>query len=246
MPESLGAPADRFPPTRLSVLTRLRDGDDPARAAAFAVLAGAYWRPVYAYLRLQWREEPADAEDLTQGFLAAAWEKGFLGGYDPSRARFRTFLRTCLDRHVMNHRKAARAGKRGGGNVELRLDFADAEGQVRTREIPDQSGPEELFHREFVRELFTRAVTRLREEFEQRGRGAAYAAFERHDLGPDDGAGYAAIAAELGLTVSQVTNHLHAARRRFRELVLDQLRELSGSDAEFREEAREILGVELE
>jgi len=246
MADSLGAPAGRFPPTRLSVLTRLRDGDEPDRAAAFALLAGAYWRPVYTYLRLQWREEPADAEDLTQGFLAAAWEKGFLGGYDPTRSRFRTYLRTCLDRHVLNHRKGERALKRGGGVAALPLDFAGAEGQVRTREVPDQDGPEEIFHREFVRELFTGAVTRLRREFEQRGRGAAYAAFERHDLGPADGASYAVIAAELGVSVSQVTNYLHAARRRFRELVLDQLRELSGSEAEFREEAREILGVELD
>jgi hypothetical protein len=96
-----------------------------------------------------------------------------------------------------------------------------------------------------VRELFSHAVTQLRAELEQRGRGEVFAVFDRYDLGPADGGRYADLAAELGISVSQVTNHLHVARRRFRELVLTRLRELSSSEAEFREEARELLGFDV-
>jgi hypothetical protein len=39
-----------------------------------------------------------------------------------------------------------------------------------------------------------------------------------------------------------VTNDLHAARRRFREIVLARLRELTADDEEFDAEARELLG----
>jgi hypothetical protein len=102
-----------------------------------------------------------------------------------------------------------------------------------------------VFQQEFVRELFAYAVARLRAELEARGRGVVFAVFDRYDLGPADGVRYAEIAQELGITVSQVTNHLHSARRRFRELVLGRLRELSGSETEYREEAREILGVDV-
>jgi hypothetical protein len=42
-----------------------------------------------------------------------------------------------------------------------------------------------------------------------------------------------------------VTNHLAWARRAFRRHVLDVLRSLAGSDAEFREDARELLGVDV-
>ena len=52
------------------------------------------------------------------------------------------------------------------------------------------------------------------------------------------------VARELGLPVTQVTNHLHAMRRRLREQVLQALRELTATDAEFRAEARDIFGVE--
>ena len=53
---------------------------------------------------------------------------------------------------------------------------------------------------------------------------------------------YRTIAEELGLPVTQVTNHLAWARRELRRLVLERLRSLTSSDAEFREEAEELLG----
>ena len=52
------------------------------------------------------------------------------------------------------------------------------------------------------------------------------------------------LAEELGITAVQVTNDLAAARRDFRRLVLDELRALTGSEAEFRAEARDVLGVD--
>jgi len=245
-PASSPPPSDRFPLTEVSVLRRIRDGTDPERSAAFDTLVTAYWRPIYTYLRLRWRAEPVDAEDLTQDFLAAAWRKGFLDRFDPERARFRTFLRTCLDRHVQSHRKAERALKRGGGAVQFSLDFVSAEGDLGQREPANPDSAEDLFQREFVRALFTQALGELRSELHDRGRGIVYEVFDRYDLGPADGTSYAAVGEALGLSVTQVTNHLHSARRRFRELVIARLRELSGSEEEFREEALAILGVELE
>ena len=68
--------------------------------------------------------------------------------------------------------------------------------------------------------------------------------FERYDLGGEDGLTYGQLAIEFDLPVTQVTNHLAAVRRRFRSAVLTALREVSASDAEYREEAKEILGIE--
>ena len=64
----------------------------------------------------------------------------------------------------------------------------------------------------------------------------------------DDEAGarptYAALARDLGLTATEVTNELAWARRSFRAIVLDILRGLCATDEEFRAEARDLLGVE--
>jgi DNA-directed RNA polymerase specialized sigma24 family protein len=96
------APA-AFPPTRQTVIERMRTGVPDAQRGAFGTLVEGYWRPVYTYIRLRWRLSPEDAEDATQAFFADAFEKGWLDRYDPDRARFRTFIRVCVDR-LLQHR----------------------------------------------------------------------------------------------------------------------------------------------
>ena len=73
MTTTRGAPvAGYFPTTRLTILERLR-GDPVVRQQAFDVLAGAYWKPIYKYVRYRHQLAPADAEGATQSFLAAAF-----------------------------------------------------------------------------------------------------------------------------------------------------------------------------
>ena len=243
----VGSPG-RFPVTRRSVLLAARDADPEVRRAAFGTLVESYWKPVYKYLRAQDRLGAEDARDLTQAFFAQALEKETFGRYDPDRARFRTFLRLCLDGFVTNERKAAGRLKRGGGIAPLSLDFASAEQELALQGAAGTLGPEEYFHREWVRALFARAVETLRERCEGTGRGLRFALFERYDL-EEPGAGgrptYASLAAEHGVTPEKVTNELSAARRELRAIVLETLRELTGSEAELRAEAREVLGIDL-
>jgi RNA polymerase sigma factor (sigma-70 family) len=236
-----------FPATRHSILVAARSRDPEERRRAFDVLVASYWRPVYKYLRLRWHAGAEDAEDLTQGFFARAFEKGFFDRFDPARARFRTFLRTCLDAHAGNARVAARRLKRGGAARTLSLDFADAEGELRRNPPAASADMEEYFHREWVRSVFGLAVDALRRRAESRGRGAAFEVFRRYDLKDAEATRrptYAELGRELGLPATQVTNHLAAMRREFRALVLETLRGQCASDGEFRAEARALLGVE--
>jgi hypothetical protein len=71
--------------------------------------------------------------------------------------------------------------------------------------------------------------------------------FERYDLAPTrsgEPPTYVSLASEFGLPVTQVTNFLALARREFRRAVLDALREISGTESEFRLEAMELLGID--
>lgn len=236
-----------FPPTRHSLLSAARQGDDRARDLALDALIAGYWKPVYKYLRVRWRLDAEDARDATQGFFATFLEKEHLRRYDPARGRFRTYLRVCVDGHASNERKAQRALKRGGGAVPLSLDFEGADGELVAQQIPDSTGMEEFFRREWVRHLFGTAVEALRARCEATGRARAFTLFERCDLDPPRGAGrptYAQLGEELGMTVSQVTNQLHAVRAAFRSIVLERLRDLTATDEEYRQEAREVLGTD--
>jgi RNA polymerase sigma factor (sigma-70 family) len=225
-----------FPATRRSVIERIRADDDEVRRTAFGDLAAGYWRPSYHYLRLHWRLSPEAAEDAVQAFFAVAFEKRFVERYDPAKARFRTFLRTCLDRFVQNTQKAERA----------ELDFPGAEEALAELASSDLRDLDRFFRDEMIRALFGRAVDDLRRRCEESGKAVIFEVFERHDLAPSPDVSYAAIAHDLGLSVSQVTNYLHAARRRFRELALGHLQGLCGTAEEFRLEARELFGIEVD
>ena len=235
-----------FPATHLSILERLRGGDPQVRHAAFGDLAEGYWRPSYHYLRLQWRLAPEAAEDAVQAFFTVAFEKGYLEKYDPSKARFRTFLRVCLDRFVQNLQKAEQAARRGGLAERLSLDFPGAERELAERAIADLGDPDRFFRDETIRALFGRALESLRRACDAEGKPQVFRVFERHDVRPDDQTSYSTVARDLNLTVAQVTNYLHAARRRFRELILTHLRDLVADDHEFRAEARDLLGLEID
>jgi DNA-directed RNA polymerase specialized sigma24 family protein len=234
-----------FPITRQSVLERVRSADANVRRDAFGDLAAGYWKPSYYYLRLQWRLTAEEAEDAVQAFFATAFEKQYVERYDAGKAKFRTFLRVCLDRFVQNLRKAAAADKRGGGELVLSLDFPGAE-----RELDEMAtsiaDPDRFFHDETVRFLFSRTVASLQAACAASGRDVVFRVFERHDLAPTAETSYATVARDLALTVSQVTNHLHTARRQFRDLALVNLRALSASEDEYRREARELFGLEVE
>ena len=235
-----------FPPTRRSVIERIRADDADVRRMAFGDLAAGYWRPSYHYLRLHWRLAPEAAEDVVQAFFTVAFEKGYVERYDPAKAKFRTFLRTCLDRFVQNTQKAERAEKRGGQAEHLSLDFPGAEQALVEIASSDLRDLDRFFRDEMIRSLFERAVDELRREFDGSGKAAVFRAFECHDLAPAPDVSYASLARELNITVAQVTNYLHAARRRFRELALDHLRGLCGTNEEFRLEAHELFGVEVD
>jgi DNA-directed RNA polymerase specialized sigma24 family protein len=237
-----------FPATRQSVVLAFRSPDPAVRERAFDAVASAYWRPVYKYVRLQWRATPEEAQDLTQGFFTDALEKGHFRRFDQERARFRTFLRTCLDGFVSNQRKAASRLKRGGGLRIVPLDFQDAEGELRQHELPAGADLDEYFHREWIRSLLALAVDALRRECAAAGRDVHFALFQRYDLEGPDAAGprpsYQDLARDFGLPVTQVTNYLAAVRRDFRRRALETLREQTASDEEFRAEARDLFGVD--
>jgi len=230
-----------FPATHLSLVRRVRSNDADTRARAQDALAAVYWAPIYAHVRLTHRQEPADAEDLTQGFFVDALRRDLFARYDPERARFRTFVRRCVDSYVVNALQAERRLKRGGGASFVPIDVADIETRLTIERDDDASDPDVLFHREWVRSVLVAAIATLHDRYQAAGRGVHLALFERYDMS-DEPPTYAELAAEHGIPATQVTNWLAATRRDFRVIVLETLRDLSGTDDEFREEARALLG----
>ncbi len=238
----------RFPATRWSVVEAARSREPAQRERALDILFAAYWRPVYKYVRLRWNRPPADAQDLTQAFFLELLERDLLSKFDPAKSRLRTYLRICVDSFAVNVEKAAHRQKRGGNAVHVALDFEAAEGELSVgtmdpSAIPSPESLEEFFEKEWVRSLFILAVEDLRKLCEARGKLTAFQLFEKYDLDGEENISYADLAQSFGMPVTDVTNALAWARREFRRIALERLREICGSEEEFQREVRAVFGV---
>lgn len=228
-----------FPATLHSAVLGVRSHDPAERIEATTRLARAYYRPIYKHLRLKWGKSPEDAEDLAQHFFEKAVERDMFAAFEPGRARFRTFVRVCLDRLVVNDHEATTRQKRGGVARAVALDVGDVEAELAERAEPFDA--DRMFDEEWARTVFSLSVERLERALVDAGKAPYFEVFRRYDLA-DDKPPYATLAAALGLRETDVTNYLSATRKKLRAIVLEVLRELTADEEEFRQEARELLG----
>ena len=227
-----------FPPTLPSAVRGLASDDDTQRARSLATISQVYWTPVYKYLRTRHRQAPALAEDTVQSFFARIVEGTALVGHDPQRGRFRSFLRRAVDHHVIDQHRRRTAARRGGSMPQI--DVGDAE-----RELATNPNTEDVFDREWLERVVRLAVERTLEALARRNKPTHADLFRRFHM-TDEAPSYDSVAAELGITTTDVTNWLHVARREFKRVALELLRELTASPEEFADEALHAFGIQVE
>lgn len=232
---AIGGLRDRFPSTRHSLL-EAAGADGALPKEALDQVAALYWKPVYKYIRLQWRKDNEEAKDLTQSFFASALERGFFQQFDPRKASFRTYLRMALDRFAANEHAAAHRQKRGGAAPAMSLDSDGAGAEA----LRCADTPEDVFHREWQRQLFTLAVEDLHAHCRETGRQLQFQIFEEYDLADGDRPAYAALAVRHGISATALNNHLAWSRRMLRTYLTDRLRGVTSGDRELREEMRAV------
>lgn len=224
---AIGGPHHDFPSTRLSLLA---DATAGLPNEALERVIALYWKPVYRFIRLKFRKDNEAAKDLTQSFFTTALERDFFVRFEPARASFRTYLRMAVERFAANEHAAANRQKRGG-----HIQFEPIEDQAVTTE-----SPEEIFEREWQRQLFALALDDLREHCESCGKQLQFHIFEAYDLAGGERPSYARLAARYGIAETSVTNHLAWARRLLRGFVTDRLRGVTSGERELREEMRRL------
>jgi RNA polymerase sigma factor (sigma-70 family) len=233
---AIGGLRDRFPSTRHSLLEALgADGALPNEA--LDRVAALYWKPVYKYIRLKWHKDNEEAKDLTQSFFASALERDFFQQFDPRKASFRTYLRMALDRFAANEHAAAHRQKRGGA-VSIAALGSDAGAEA--LQCADTDTPEDVFHREWQRQLFTLAVEDLHTHCREAGKQLQFQIFEEYDLADGDRPAYAELALRHGISATALNNHLAWSRRMLRTYLTVRLRGVTSGDRELRDEMRAV------
>jgi RNA polymerase sigma-70 factor (ECF subfamily) len=98
-----------------------------------------------------------------------------------------------------------------------------------------------VYERRFALTVIDRAMARLAVEVEASGDATRFARLRQ--LLVDTGDGYAAAAAELGMTEGAVKVAVHRLRKRQRELLRDEVAELVGDEEAVDEELASLLSA---
>jgi len=218
MSPTTGPPgASRFHTTRWSVVLAAGEADSPA---ALEELCATYWRPIYGFIRRR-GHGVEEARDLTQGFFAGFLERRDVVGLDPARGRFRSYLLAAVKHFLINEQERGRALKRGGGARLLSLSFDDDSDL--SIEPADTRTPEGDYERLWALALLRRALERLRVEQAGKGRRELFERLKPTLAGESVEGGYAAVAEELSLTTVAVKVAAHRLKKRYGELLLEEV-----------------------
>lgn len=237
-------PHDReaeFHTTRWSVVLAVGDGQSDESSQALELLCRTYWFPLYAYVR-RWGQPPADAEDLTQAFLARMLEKRYLGLADPARGRFRTFLLCAFKRFLADEWEKSNTAKRGRGVTPLPLDDLDPESRYAIEPV-DARSPDALYDRQWAQSMLREVLARLQREWTSEGRQDAFDTLKVYLVGDKGDQPLAAAAQRLGMTEAAVKSVVHRLRQRYRELVRAVVAETVQDPGDVDREIRELLAA---
>lgn len=208
---------------------------------ALEELCRTYWYPLYAYVRRHGHSRE-DAEDLTQGFFARLLEKNYLEGVTNDKGKFRSFLLVALKRFLANEWDRANTQKRGGGVAPLSLDWQDAETRYQIAPA-DNLSPDKLYDRAWAVVVLERVITRLRDESATEDKADQYEQLKHFLMIGRNEIPYAEAATELKMTEGAVRVAVHRLRRRYRELLRDEITQTLATPAQADEEMNALFSA---
>lgn len=216
--------------------------DNPALAAgALERLCRTYWFPIYAFIRRRGSSQH-DAEDSTQAFFAHLLEKESFKKLDRQKGKFRSFMLAALTNFLNNEWDKRQTWKRGGKIQIISLDETRAE-ELYNREPVDSLTPEKLFERRWAVALVERVFAGLKQEYAAANKSKLFATLEHgltREIAQDVCAEWAAA---LAMSEGAVKVALHRLRRRYGELLREEIAHTVTTPEELDEEIRHLCAV---
>ena len=234
-------PGDIFAATHWTVVLAAGQRHTPQSDHALEELCKTYWFPLYAYVRRRGHAKE-DAEDSVQAFFERFLAKDYLEGLSAERGRFRAFLLASLKHFLANEWDKSQRRKRGGGAEHLSLDWqtADTKFQVAARNEPS---PDLAYDREWALALLARVIERLQVENAAEGKGALFEQLKVFLMAGKGETAHAQVAAALGMEEGAVRVAVHRLRKRYRQLLRDEIANTLSDPAMVDEEMRALFGA---
>jgi RNA polymerase sigma factor (sigma-70 family) len=227
-----------FATTHWSVVVAAGRHSSPQAQEALASLCRGYWYPLYVFVRRQ-GFAAEESKDLTQEFFARLLEKDFLAQVDREKGRFRSFLLAACRHFLSNERDKARTQKRGGGREIISIEVDHAESRYRLEPAHDLT-PEKLFERRWAMTLLEQVLALLRNESVQAGKGDQFDHLKAFLTGDKGQTSYHEAAEKLGMTHGAAKVAAHRLRRRYRELLHEEIAKTMSDTDSIEDEIREL------
>lgn len=225
-----------FRTTHWTVVLEACQGADPDSTEALERLCATYWYPLFAYLRRSGREA-ADAQDLTQSFFLHLLENNRLHSVSPAKGKFRSFLLASLRNFLANEFDRSRALKRGGQFVFIPLDLETGEARYQV-DHSRQLSPDRAFEQSWALALLQTVLERLRAEYAAQEKIALFEALQTYLSGNQAAVPYAEMAMRLGVSEGAVKMAVLRLRRRFGELLREEISRTVSRPEEIDDEIR--------
>ena len=238
---SSSAPDDIFATTHWTVVRAAGQRHTPQADHALEELCRTYWFPLYAFVRRRGHAK-ADAEDLTQTFFARFLEKNYLAGLSAEHGRFRAFLLASVKHFLANEWDRSQTQKRGGGAAHLSLDWETADTKFQVAATAEPS-PDRAFDREWALALLSKVIERLQQECEAEGRGKLFAQLKMFLTAGKAESAQAEVARSLDMEEGAARVAIHRLRKRYRELLRDEIAQTLSDPAMVELEMQALFGA---
>ena len=241
-PERRPARGDQFLTTHWSMVVSAGRKGSAEAGRALAVLCENYWFPLYAFVRRAGHTAD-NAQDLTQEFFLRLLARNSLAAADPQRGRLRSFLLGAMKHFLANQQRRRATQKRGGRRAMLSLDFNAGENRYNLLEPVDNLTPERLYQRRWALALLDLVLGRLREESLAAGKLPLFDHLKQFLAGSAEKAPYLEVANELAVSEGAVKVAVHRLRRRYRQLLKEEIARTIVEPETLEDELRELLAA---
>ena len=210
-------------------------GDSAEAKATLAELCGAYYAPVFAFVRCNAPNQEA-ARDLTQEFFVRLLARQGLDTVDPERGRFRSFLLGAVKHFLADMRAHAHRLKRNAGQPLESIEPGTDTSPGLQLPDPNAPSPEREFDRKWALTVLAHALANLAKEHKVAGKSEHFGALKPWLTGDLDTPSQAGAARQLGLNEGTVRVAIHRLRLRFREVVKGEIAQTLNDPAQVEDE----------
>lgn len=229
-----------FATTHWSVVLTAQ-GESPAADQALEKLCRTYWPPLYGFVRRQ-GYTPEEAQDLTQGFFALLLERKDLTSVRQEKGRLRSYFLAGIKNFLANDRRRAMAIKRGQRPLLIPLHGMRSE-ELAELSTTEGMSADRIYDRRWAMTLLDQVFARLRQECHSFGNARL---FDRLSELLSDEPGRPSqkdVGQEFGMTENAVKQAFHRLRRRYRELLREEIAHTVARPDQIEDELRALIAA---